>query len=157
MKTCIRDWPFKVSALVHFKMKFSTVRETLFKNIFIKKNFWRWAIFSSVFQCNIHTPFYVDFRRFTSLGKKAKMATSSPTKATSGGGGGNGSGTGGSSSQTSTRTPTSDFYRLAESGSSKALTAFGLAGKGGRESRKHRQGASLKHENYFEQKVEVIT
>ena len=65
------------------------------------------------------------------------MATSSPTKAISVGGGG--TGTGGSSSQTSTRTPTSDFYRLAESGSSKALTAFGLAGKGGRENRKHRQ------------------
>merc|ERR1719239_575138 len=72
------------------------------------------------------------------LEEKANMATSSPTKATSGGGG---SGTGGSSSQTSTRTPTSDFYRLAESGSSKALTAFGLAGKGGRESRKHRRGS----------------
>jgi len=67
------------------------------------------------------------------------MATSSPTKAISIGGGGNG--TGGSSSQTSTRTPTSDFYRLAESGSSKALTAFGLAGKGGRENRKHRRGS----------------
>ena len=68
------------------------------------------------------------------------MSTSSPTKTVGGGGGAVGAGATSSSGQsTSTRTPTSDFYRLAESGSSKALTAFGLAGKGGRESRKHRQ------------------
>ena len=42
----------------------STLRETLFNELFMKKN-----VFSSVFQCNIHTPFYVDFRRFTSIGK----------------------------------------------------------------------------------------
>ena len=41
MKTCIRDQQINVGALVHFKMKFSTVRETLFKNIFMKKNFWQ--------------------------------------------------------------------------------------------------------------------
>ena len=62
MKTCIRDQQINVGSLVHFKMKFSTVRETLFIDIFMKKNFWQWALFSSVFKFNIQT--YTFLHRF---------------------------------------------------------------------------------------------
>eukprot|EP00090_Calanus_glacialis_P013312 TRINITY_DN21950_c0_g1_i1.p1 TRINITY_DN21950_c0_g1~~TRINITY_DN21950_c0_g1_i1.p1 ORF type:complete len:516 (-),score=173.40 TRINITY_DN21950_c0_g1_i1:139-1686(-) len=48
------------------------------------------------------------------------------------------------STQSTSRPAGSDFYRLAESSSNKALNAFGLssvAGGGGREGRKHRRGS----------------
>jgi len=48
------------------------------------------------------------------------------------------------STQSTSRAAGSDFYRLAESSSNKALNAFGLssvAGGGGREGRKHRRGS----------------
>ena len=59
MKACIRHRQKMLVLLC-----ISTLRETLFNELFMKQN-----LFSSVFQCNIPTSFYVDFRRFTYIGK----------------------------------------------------------------------------------------
>ena len=54
----------------------------------------------------------------------------------------------------------SEFYRLAESSSNKALNAFGLSsvggGGGGRESRKHRRGSRIVEKVYCLSAIRII-
>ena len=136
-----------LGVVVHFNLEkinesIKLLRNPIYNHIYVKKTLYGSEPPFLAFSRNTLTSHCSWISEgFLSL-PRANMSTSSPTKTVSGGGGGVGAGATSSGQQsTSTRTPTSDFYRLAESGSSKALTAFGLAGKGGRESRKHRQAA----------------